>query len=584
MPFFQYVFRRAASAPAPTVSGARDVVVDTGGGGRQQYIFGTGFVNGATISVSGTPATAVSYIGPTELRCTMPASTAGLKNIVVTNPDTQTSGTSGNNLVRYWGPANITSALVDAYFDSRKGVALSGSDVTTWTEQIASRVYATDIASRPTRVVDSFGTGVNAIRFVPTQFVNATKRGLNGGLTYLWVGKWTSSDASESQVNTNAPLTMIADAGGGVYHTAGMSAGSLSYQYFNGIWVKTLFGSGLNDGSPRLVGFTHELDTRSPGRASRVRAFLGSRQQGADHFPAMFTAPNMGYTTVGAGYLNLDGAAGDFGAVIILGGTNGTDPGIISDDDMALLDAWARQSFDTPALPAFDALSTGPALMYVAPNYNDVSDTWTSTSSRGPNVVAAGSPGPTASSGKPVFNIVTDFALVGAGFPLITTAGKHYMAKVTTATINSWGVNVTAYTNPLLIGESGQFSGLHLYRTGAGPYTFYLIMYDWDSGEKRADVNVTSLVDAAGNGTFIAEGKKVWNVATASFDLFVRAYASGANPSAWTPGATGMGNTGGGSTSTKIGPVNGTIHCAFGWSRPLSDTVAAQMATLVSAL
>jgi hypothetical protein len=61
-----------------------------------------------------------------------------------------------------WSPSQISG--IDGYFDSRKGVTLSGSDVTTWTEQSRSAGYTSSAGNRPTKVSSVFGS-VPSIRF-----------------------------------------------------------------------------------------------------------------------------------------------------------------------------------------------------------------------------------------------------------------------------------------------------------------------------------------------------------------------------------------------------------------------------------
>src|SRR6056300_1226830 len=57
-------------------------------GGETITVTGTGFNAGATVTVGGTTAPAVSYISGTQITFTTPAKAAGDYDIVVTNPDT----------------------------------------------------------------------------------------------------------------------------------------------------------------------------------------------------------------------------------------------------------------------------------------------------------------------------------------------------------------------------------------------------------------------------------------------------------------------------------------------------------------
>ncbi|MCA9941838.1 MAG: N-acetylmuramoyl-L-alanine amidase [Ardenticatenaceae bacterium] len=81
----------AQTAPAPTVTAVQPGIGATSGG-TFITITGTGFSNGATVSVGGNAATNVNFISSTELRAIAPARTAGRVDIQVQNPDAQ-SGT-----------------------------------------------------------------------------------------------------------------------------------------------------------------------------------------------------------------------------------------------------------------------------------------------------------------------------------------------------------------------------------------------------------------------------------------------------------------------------------------------------------
>ena len=57
-------------------------------GGETITITGTGFVSGASVTVGGTAAPAVSFVSATTLTITTPAKAAGDYDVVVTNIDT----------------------------------------------------------------------------------------------------------------------------------------------------------------------------------------------------------------------------------------------------------------------------------------------------------------------------------------------------------------------------------------------------------------------------------------------------------------------------------------------------------------
>ncbi len=85
-------FTRTAAAPTVTS------ISPTGGplaGDTSVTITGTGIAAGATATIGGNTCTAPTVTPPTQITCTAPAGTAGAKNIVVTNPNTQTGTLTG---------------------------------------------------------------------------------------------------------------------------------------------------------------------------------------------------------------------------------------------------------------------------------------------------------------------------------------------------------------------------------------------------------------------------------------------------------------------------------------------------------
>ncbi|HSG07883.1 MAG TPA: IPT/TIG domain-containing protein, partial [Longimicrobiales bacterium] len=88
--------------PAPTVTSISPSAGPTAGG-TSVTIGGTGFRSGATVTIGGTAAINVVFGSATSITATTPAHSAGLVNVVVTNPDAQT-GTLTNGFT-YQAPA-----------------------------------------------------------------------------------------------------------------------------------------------------------------------------------------------------------------------------------------------------------------------------------------------------------------------------------------------------------------------------------------------------------------------------------------------------------------------------------------------
>jgi hypothetical protein len=77
-------------------------------GGLPVRVFGDRFAAGASLSIGGAPASAVSVSSPGELLATSPARATGLGDVVVTNPDT-TSGTLRNGF--FFMPPPVPTAF-----------------------------------------------------------------------------------------------------------------------------------------------------------------------------------------------------------------------------------------------------------------------------------------------------------------------------------------------------------------------------------------------------------------------------------------------------------------------------------------
>ncbi len=119
--------------PAPTVTGISPSSGSTAGG-TGVTIGGTGFVDGATVAIGGTSATGVTVVNDTTITATTPAGTAGAKDLVVTNPDTQT-GTLAGGFTYASAPTVTTQAASSISSTAATGngniTATNGTNATT---------------------------------------------------------------------------------------------------------------------------------------------------------------------------------------------------------------------------------------------------------------------------------------------------------------------------------------------------------------------------------------------------------------------------------------------------------------------
>jgi len=149
---------------APTITNISPASGPTTGG-TSITITGTDFVNGATVTVGGTPATSVVVVSPTSITATTPAGIAGAQDVVVTNTDGGTvTSTGGFTYVAPVGsespttlPAtNITAS--DATLNGMNG----GSAATGHSFWVSTSTFSTASPTLPTGVYSTADLGALA--------------------------------------------------------------------------------------------------------------------------------------------------------------------------------------------------------------------------------------------------------------------------------------------------------------------------------------------------------------------------------------------------------------------------------------
>ncbi len=329
-PIYAMTMGGAAVAAAPTLASLNYAQADIAGGGQSLVATGTNCAGVTAVNVWGTTVTPSSTTA-TTVTFAAPAHASGTTTVSLTSP----GGTSGTIAFESWSPGQITG--VDAYLDSNKGVTASAGAVGTWVAQDAgAKSFSQAVAvNKPTQVASVFGA-LPSIRLssTPTQWVRmAAVQVLASGLSWFFVAKYTSTRAVVTSTN-NVPLTVFGNSTGGVYNASGASNGNLGYQQYIAGNNQYAAGSGLNDGNARLLGWTHDT-------GGNLKGYVGATLQGAGFTGVTYQTGFDGYDTIGAGYTDVDGFAGDLGAVISVSG-------IISAGDLTKLNAWAQQRFGTP--------------------------------------------------------------------------------------------------------------------------------------------------------------------------------------------------------------------------------------------
>jgi hypothetical protein len=188
-------------AGAPTVS----AISPTGGapaGGTALIITGTGFSATPSVTLGGTPATGVSFVSATTITATAPAHAAGLVDVVVTNPDTQTG--TGTSLFTY-AAAPTVSAISPTF-----GPAGGGSSVT---------VTGTGFVNGATVTIG--GTAATGVAFVSATSLTATTPAHASGLVDVVV---TNPD-TQTGTGTNLFTYVAAPTVSAISPTAGLTGG-----------------------------------------------------------------------------------------------------------------------------------------------------------------------------------------------------------------------------------------------------------------------------------------------------------------------------------------------------------------------
>ncbi|MBX3212310.1 MAG: IPT/TIG domain-containing protein [Labilithrix sp.] len=305
-----------SASTSPILATVDHQVADTAGGDAIT-ITGVDLGGATACMVGGTMATITSNTD-TSLSFVMPAKAGGVHDVVVI-----TSGGASNSLpLEAWNPSQIPG--IDGYFDSRKGLSLSGATVTAWQEQ--SRSVAYTAAGTPTRIADAFRPGVPAIRYgAGNDRHSGTARSLTGSSSVFWVGKWTGNSAVRPSFG--CARNVVSSISG--FTAWGIYGDGLDLYSYAGASQFATRGSALNTGNTLLAGWIHS--------GPLAKAYVGTTQLGTDVALSQSTTP--AWTTVGSsGYHATNGADADIGAVIIVAG-------VISASDSARLHAWSRAGF-----------------------------------------------------------------------------------------------------------------------------------------------------------------------------------------------------------------------------------------------
>ncbi len=168
--------RTAFRAPyaAPTVAGLSPPSGSIAGG-TAVTITGTGFINGARVTIGGVAATGVTWVNATTLTATTGAHAQGAVNVVVTNPDDQ-GGTRTN------GFTYVTVPTVPQEFEADGAGA--GSAAVSWTAPSSNG--GTPITQYAAAAYAGPSGGVVVKSCITTGALGCTITGLTPGVTYYF--------------------------------------------------------------------------------------------------------------------------------------------------------------------------------------------------------------------------------------------------------------------------------------------------------------------------------------------------------------------------------------------------------------
>lgn len=551
----------------PVITGINYSVGDIDGDGQTIVLDGTDFDSVTVVTVDGVGVSFVYSLGTISFTLPAHASTyPGTIDIEVTNP-------SGSDTVpfMYFSPADLIDpgTLYDgAYFDARKGVTLTGSDVDQWDDQ-GSNAYPFNTLTgvKPVFVPNAFGTEPGIQYTAPNSELTSTTGVLNyAAQVEIFIGqKWTSTDAVATQAGVNAPMTTVGDYQGNSALNIGASDGSLCSGIYDGVgWLSPRFGYGLNDDTPYCLS-GKKIDAGSNG--NQLDAFCNAQNIGSALTGNSFTGTAI--SDIGVGFLTEDGA--DCVVAFVIWLTDLT----VTQGDRELIAEWAAQSFGTGLTsPVYDPVTAlSPTRFYAPYLYNSSTQIWYDPTTA-QNAAPTGTPPASV-------NLCPEFAAGVSGdlgnptaLSLWAGVGNHTLfAAADVTAINS--NNATPYANECLIGDSDSYIGLFLKNPSVGVYQ--AIYYEYDGATRVATFDISAFVPA-GVGRISVIGRKVGG----NLEISV-------NGGAWVTGNP-CGNTGSGTGTLRIGGIGAITVCnaqeyaAGTWNRALSDAEATALHTWAAAV
>ncbi|MBL7664725.1 MAG: IPT/TIG domain-containing protein [Bacteriovoracaceae bacterium] len=281
-------------------------------------ITGTGFLAGASVTVGGNLCSAINVVSPTQIDCDTPVHTAGAKNVVVTNTDTQT-GTLTNGYT-YLNTPTITSVTANV------GSSAGGTNVT-----IAGTNFYTGAT------VDFGGSACTAVTVVSSTSITCTTAAHAAGIVAVTVTNVDAQFATQAGGFTylDAPtVTLVAPAAG--FALGGTAVTLTGTNFYAGATVS--FG-GSACTSVTVVGPTTITCTTAAHADGLVNVVVTNIDTQTGTGVGLYTyqaAPTVasvlpvGGPTVGGTAISITGNYFQVGATVTVGGVACTAPTTVS--------------------------------------------------------------------------------------------------------------------------------------------------------------------------------------------------------------------------------------------------------------
>lgn len=202
------------------------------GGGTIINLAGSGFVNGATITVGGNACSPVTFTDANNISCTTSSNSSGSYDVVITNPDTQ-SDTETNGFT-YNGAPTVTTVSPNS------GPLAGGTSIT---------ISGTNFFAGAT--VDIGGTACTSVSVVNASTITCTTQPTAGGAYAVTVTNTDTQSGNLGSAYSFANVAVVTMTESDTYNFGTMAAGNTLSHTF------TL----NNSGSATATGLSDSLST-----------------------------------------------------------------------------------------------------------------------------------------------------------------------------------------------------------------------------------------------------------------------------------------------------------------------------------